>query len=173
MTISEEKFNRLPYRPGVGLMIVNKDLKVFVGKRIDSRNESWQMPQGGIDPGEPFYDAVKREMFEEIGTNNGDILAETKEWYKYDIPMYLVPKLWDGKYRGQQQKWFLIEYKGTDEDINLSVNDHPEFMEWKWSKMEELSEIVVPFKKDLYINVIAEFIDIIIELKRRKNEKDL
>lgn len=157
---------KLPYRPSVGLMIINDKFEVFVGKRLDSRTEAWQMPQGGIDDGEVPGGAVLREMKEEIGTDNAEILAETKQWYHYDLPFYLISKLWNGRYRGQRQKWFLLKYLGADEDIKID-NEHPEFIAWKWVKMEELPQIIVPFKKDLYISVIEEFRDVIISLKEK------
>ena len=165
----EQHINKLPYRPGVGLMILNPRLEVFVGRRIDSKLEAWQMPQGGIDDGEAPADAAFREMKEEIGTNNAKILAHTKQWYQYDIPFYLIHKLWNGRYRGQRQKWFLLEYLGTDEEINIHCA-HAEFVEWKWSKIEELPNIIVPFKRNLYISIIEEFRDIILSLKKNKQK---
>ena len=162
----EEEINKLSYRPGVGLMIINSKLEVFVGKRIDSKYEAWQMPQGGIDEGEVPEEAVFREMFEETGTDKIEIIDQTKGWYKYDIPPYLIQKLWNGQYRGQRQKWFLIRYLGDDSDFNLNSGEHAEFKEWKWVKMEELSHVIVPFKKKLYISVIEEFRDVIMELKK-------
>lgn len=155
---------KLPYRPSVGLMIINDKFEVFVGKRLDSKTEAWQMPQGGIDDGEAPRVSALREMKEEIGTNNAEIIAETKQWYHYDLPFYLISKLWNGRYRGQRQKWFLLKYLGADEDITID-NEHPEFIAWKWVKMEELPQIIVPFKKSLYISVIEEFRDVIISLK--------
>jgi len=163
----EEFLSKLPYRPSVGLMILNSNLEVFVGRRIDSKQEAWQMPQGGIDEGELPSESVKREMLEEIGTNKADILAETKQWYNYDLPSYLISKLWNGKYRGQRQKWFLLKFLGNDSEINIE-NIHPEFIEWKWVKIEDLPQIIVPFKKQLYISVIEEFRDVILDLKNAK-----
>ncbi len=161
---------KLPYRPSVGLMILNNKLEVFVGRRVDSKLEAWQMPQGGIDDGEDIVDAAFREMKEEIGTNNAEILAETKQWYKYDLPYYLINRLWNGRYRGQRQKWFLIKYLGKDEDININgVNI--EFVDWRWVKIEELTQIIVPFKRNLYISVIEEFRDVIISLKEKLSDK--
>ncbi|MCC2646760.1 MAG: pyrophosphohydrolase [Rickettsiaceae bacterium] len=158
----ENKINRmnLPYREGVGMMIINQYNKIFVGKRIDTKIEAWQMPQGGIDIGETPSRAALREMHEEVGSNKGVILAESKKWYSYDLPTFLIPKLWGGKYRGQKQKWFLIKFTGTDEDINLKTA-HPEFNAWKWTSLDRLPKIIVPFKRKLYQAVVEEFKDII------------
>lgn len=157
---------KLPYRPSVGLMILNDKFEVFVGKRLDSKTEAWQMPQGGIDDGEIPRGAALREMKEEIGTDHAEILSETKQWYHYDLPFYLISKLWNGRYRGQRQKWFLLKYLGADEDIKID-NKHQEFIAWKWVKMEDLPQIIVPFKKNLYISVIEEFRDVILSLKEK------
>ena len=146
----------LPFRPGVGMMIINKEKKVFVAKRIDSKSNGWQMPQGGIDLGETPSSAALREMHEEIGTPNGKIIAESKKWYSYRVPEFLVPKLWGGKYCGQRQKWFLIEFFGNDDEINLNT-EHPEFESWIWTDISELAKIVIPFKRKLYKEVIKEF----------------
>ena len=156
----------LPYRKGIGLMILNKNLEVFVGMRIDSKQEAWQMPQGGVDDGEELRDAALREMEEETGSRNAEILAETINWYSYDLPDYLVPKLWDGKYRGQQQKWYLLQFLGIDDEFNISSSHNAEFMQWRWSKIEDLPNIIISFKRDLYISVIEEFRDHIIKLKK-------
>jgi putative (di)nucleoside polyphosphate hydrolase len=151
------KYLKLPYRPGVGLMIINNQKKIFVGKRIDSKNPfSWQMPQGGIDLGETPSKAALREMEEEIGSGKGEIIAEAKNWYCYDLPPKIVPRMWDGQYKGQRQKWFLIKYKGLDSEINLQT-EHPEFSTWKWVKPNQLTKIVVPFKRSLYDAVLKEF----------------
>lgn len=146
----------LPFRPGVGMMILDKNNRVFVGKRIDSKSIGWQMPQGGIDLGETPSAAAMREMKEEIGSAKGKILAETKNWYSYRVPEFLVPRLWDGQYCGQKQKWFLIKFTGNDEDINISTKE-PEFSEWKWVTLDALLENIVPFKLKLYQQVINEF----------------
>jgi putative (di)nucleoside polyphosphate hydrolase len=149
-------YDSLPYRLGVGLVLFNHDKKILIGQRIDSKMNGWQMPQGGIDNGETPSQAVLREMEEEIGTNKGKIISEAKNWYFYDIPKYIVPKLWNGQYKGQKQKWFLIEFTGTDGDIKIDTINQ-EFKEWKWSNIDELMEIIVPFKKTLYKAVIKEF----------------
>lgn len=146
----------LPYRPCVGLMLLNQDNHVFVAKRIDTRAEAWQMPQGGIDEGETPQEAAQREMREEIGTDNAKIIAESVGWLEYDLPEDLIPKLWDGKYRGQKQKWFALRYLGKDADINIDT-ETPEFIEWKWVAMKELPELIVPFKRDLYQRLVQEF----------------
>jgi putative (di)nucleoside polyphosphate hydrolase len=146
----------LPYRKGVGMMIINQESKVFVGKRIDTKTRGWQMPQGGMNTGETPSRAVFREMKEELGTNKGEIIAESKYWYSYDLPEFLVPKLWDGAYKGQKQKWFLIRYTGSDEDINIKTAT-PEFYEWSWVDIEDLPVMIVHFKKKLYNAVLKEF----------------
>lgn len=146
----------LPYRPGIGMMIINKKKEVFVAKRIDTKMQAWQMPQGGINLGETPSKAAFREMQEEIGTSNAKILAESKIWYSYDIPKFLINKLWDGQYRGQKQKWFLMEFEGKDSDINVATNN-PEFSDWKWTNIQELQDVIVPFKKKLYKAVVNEF----------------
>ncbi len=161
---NEQYIKKLPYRPGVGLMILNQDLEVFVGRRIDSKTEAWQMPQGGIDDGETPEDAAMREMEEEIGTRNAEIIFKTKEWYKYDLPVYLISKLWNGRYRGQRQKWFLLKFLGQDSDIDITKHQQ-EFTEWKWVNIEDLPQIIVPFKKKLYITVIEEFRDVLLKMK--------
>ena len=142
---------KLPYRPSVGLMILNSKFEVFVGRRIDSKSEAWQMPQGGIDEGETPEKAAIREMKEEVGTDNAKIISKTKQWYKYDLPNYLISKLWNGRYRGQRQKWFLLQFLGEDREININY-ENAEFTDWKWVKIEELTNIIVPFKKNLYIS---------------------
>lgn len=148
-------------------MIINNKGQVFLGQRLDSKYEAWQMPQGGIDTAETPSSAVKREMFEELGCNKGEIIAETKRWYSYNIPEFLVPKLWDGKYKGQKQKWFLIKFTGKDTDININT-DTPEFEEWRWAEIEELPKLIVPFKKVLYEAVLQEFRPLIIDLVSSK-----
>lgn len=158
------KYDTLPYRPGVGMMIVNNNNKIFVGKRIDSKTNGWQMPQGGIDLGETPSAAALREMMEELGSDKGYILAESKRWYSYRLPKFLIPKLWDGRYCGQRQKWFLIRFTGSDNDINIKTK-HPEFDNWKWVNFDELLKNIIPFKHKLYQQVINEFKDILIKNK--------
>lgn len=146
----------LPYRLGVGMMLVNKDNKVFVGRRIDSSAEAWQMPQGGVDEGEGLAAAALRELEEEVGTTKAEILAESEEWHLYDLPVDLVPRLWKGKYRGQKQKWFVLRFLGEDSDINIQTQ-HPEFCEWKWVDIDVLPDVIVPFKRAVYMAVVDEF----------------
>ena len=146
----------LPYRPGVGIMLLNRDGRVFVAKRIDMISEAWQMPQGGIDEGEKPLEAAWRELGEEIGTAQAALLAESRGWYSYDLPDALIPKIWDGRFRGQKQKWFAMRFTGTDADINLDT-PHPEFSEWQWVERARLPDIIVPFKRDLYQALVEEF----------------
>ena len=145
-----------PYRPCVGICLVNDDGLIFAGKRIDNRSEAWQMPQGGIDEGEDAITACFREMAEEIGTDNAELLAEYPDWLDYDIPEPLANKLWGGTYRGQSQKWMLLRYKGTDGDINIET-EIPEFESWQWMAPEQLVKLAVPFKQDVYNALMAEF----------------
>lgn len=146
----------LPYRPCVGIMLLNKENMVFVGRRIDARSEAWQMPQGGIDEGENAAQAAMRELKEEVGTDKAEIMAESKELYSYDLPKNLIPVLWGGKYRGQQQRWFAMRFLGVDSDIDIAT-EHQEFCEWRWVSMKELPAIIVPFKRDVYSAIVEEF----------------
>ena len=154
--MKDETDLKLPFRPGVGMMIVDKNNRVFVGKRIDSKANGWQMPQGGIDMGETPSSAALREMHEEIGSDKGYIIAESSKWYSYRLPKFLISKLWDGKYCGQRQKWFLIRFTGEDSDINIHTK-HPEFDSWRWIEIKDLLDNIIPFKHKLYSKVIAEF----------------
>lgn len=144
------------YRPCVGMMVLNKENLVLVGKRIDSRAEAWQMPQGGVDEGEDIRVAALRELREEVGTDNVTILAESKDWLNYDIPTELVPQLWGGKYRGQKQKWFLMRLESDESAIDINT-DHPEFCETRWVAPHTLPSLIVPFKKALYETIVEEF----------------
>lgn len=146
----------LPYRPCVGLMLLNPRGAVFVAQRIDTRGDAWQMPQGGIDPGESPRAAALRELKEEIGTAHAEILAESEHWHAYDLPAWLVPRIWGGKYRGQSQRWFCLRFLGRDDDIDLDAHQ-PEFQDWRWVGLDALPELIVPFKRDVYAQVIAEF----------------
>lgn len=145
-----------PYREGVGMMVLNPEGKVLVGRRIDNDTEAWQMPQGGIERGENPATAAMRELMEEVGTNKVEIIAETNEWFYYDLPPQFSEKLWNGRYAGQMQKWFLMRFIGEDSDINIHTA-HPEFAEWAWNDHNTLSKLIVDFKKDLYARVVAEF----------------
>ena len=155
-----EQIARMPYRPGVGIMLVNQKGQVFIAQRIDNPGPAWQMPQGGIDKREEPLQAAWREMREEIGTASARFIGETKDWLTYDLPAELVPKLWKGKYRGQRQKWFAFRFLGTDRDINIAT-EHPEFSSWRWADLEELPAVIVPFKRQLYEDLIAEFTPLI------------
>lgn len=148
----------LPYRPCAGAMILNRDGKVFVGQRFDTRVEAWQMPQGGIDPGEDARDAAIREVGEETGIapEHVALIAQAPEPLAYDLPPELVGKIWKGKYRGQIQTWFLFRFTGTDQDVDIATAE-PEFRAWRWIEPAQLPELIVPFKKALYEQVIAAF----------------
>jgi putative (di)nucleoside polyphosphate hydrolase len=149
----------LPYRPAVGVMLLNSDGLVFVGKRIDQTMEGWQMPQGGIDDGETPAEAAFREMEEEIGTRKADLLREYDDWLAYDLPAHLLGIALHGRYRGQRQKWLAMRFRGEDKDINIATQE-PEFAHWKWLAIEALPRMVVPFKRDTYAKVIAAFRDL-------------
>nr|WP_114966604.1 RNA pyrophosphohydrolase [Alkalilacustris brevis] len=150
--------DRLPYRPCVGVMLINRDGLIFAGQRFDSAIPAWQMPQGGIDSGEDPRTAALRELEEETGIPPGqvDILDETEDWMRYDLPDHLVGKIWGGDYRGQEQRWFLMRFTGTDSEIALDT-EHPEFSEWRWLRAAELLEGIVPFKRDVYARLIERF----------------
>jgi len=158
MSITPPLHPALPYRLGVGIMLLNRQGEVFVARRIDMRSEAWQMPQGGMDAGETAQQTALRELEEEIGTAKADLIAESADWLTYDLPADLIPKVWNGKYRGQKQKWFLMRFTGSDGDINLET-EHPEFCEWKWAKPQQLTSLIVPFKQALYQKVLREFSD--------------
>jgi putative (di)nucleoside polyphosphate hydrolase len=159
----------LPFRPGVGAMLFNGEGEVFVGRRFGPRGSPrrgsrgayvWQMPQGGIDDGETPAMAVMRELAEETGTDKADIIAETKGWLTYDLPDDLMGVSWGGRYRGQTQKWFALRFTGVDADFDLNADGKPEFTDWKWVAMAELPRLVVPFKRRLYDEILAEFQDL-------------
>ncbi len=144
------------YRPGVGVMLLDRQNRVFVGRRIDVAGEHWQMPQGGIDKGETPRAAALRELKEEIGTDKAEFLAESERWLSYDVPPDIAGRLWRGRYRGQMQKWFAMRFIGSDGDIDLDAA-HPEFNAWKWVAAAELPQLIVPFKRQLYLDILAEF----------------
>ncbi|WP_375272144.1 RNA pyrophosphohydrolase [Sphingomonas sp.] len=150
----------LPYRPCAGVMLVNRDGRVFVGQRIDNTLEAWQMPQGGIDQGEDARAAAIRELGEETGVtpDKVSLIAEAPDELLYDLPPDLVGKVWKGKYRGQRQRWFLFRFTGEDSDIRIDTA-HPEFRAWRWAEPADLPRLIVPFKRALYEDVLAAFAD--------------
>ena len=154
----QKNFNNLPYRSNVGIMMVNEKGDVFVGQRLDNNQNAWQMPQGGIEAGEDPETAAYRELLEETGVKKQDVrfVASSSQWLSYELPEDLIPILWNGKYRGQKQKWFLFKFLGEDGDINIAT-EHPEFSKWKWISKENLLKEIVPFKQSVYENVIKEF----------------
>ncbi len=147
----------LRYRRGVGIMLLNAARQVFVAKRIDMPSDAWQMPQGGIDKGETPVAAAWREMREEIGTDRATLRAESRDWLRYDLPAELAPRLWGGRFRGQEQKWFVFDFAGRDSDIDIAQDRHPEFSDWRWVEMARLPALIVPFKRQLYTDLVAEF----------------
>ena len=160
MTTDDERARiaALPYRPCVGIVLMNGDGLVFGGQRIDTPGPAWQMPQGGIDKGEEPGDAALRELAEETGVGPRDVtaLAETADWLRYDLPLELVPKIWKGRYRGQTQKWFALRLDGADTAIDIA-QPHPEFSRWQWMTASALTEAAVPFKRAVYDAVFREF----------------
>lgn len=151
-----DAFAHLPYRKGVGVMLLNAQGRVFVAKRLDMTSEAWQMPQGGVDDGEDTRAAMWRELKEEIGTDRAEIIAESGDWLRYDLPDALVPRIWKGRYRGQEQYWFVLRFTGEDADIDLNTHE-PEFSEWRWADAQTLPDLIVPFKRDLYQQLVARF----------------
>lgn len=149
-----------PYRPCVGIILLNGDNHVFVGQRMDRMVEAWQMPQGGIEDGETPMQSSLREMEEEIGTNKAEFIAEHPHWLNYDIPVDLANRLWQGKFRGQTQKWLAFRFMGEDSDINIATPE-PEFRAWQWTSPRLLPSLAVPFKRDVYENILAEFSDLL------------
>ena len=146
---------QLPMRLGVGIIILNKNNQVFVGKRKDNAGDRWQMPQGGVENGEDFLSAMKRELYEETSIENIKIIKEIEQFYEYELPKNLVGIIWKGKFRGQKQKWFITKFTDNEDKINLKTK-HPEFIEWKWINVEMLPEVIVEFKKDLYTKLLKE-----------------
>ena len=149
MVKMEEKYKNLPLRSGVGIVVLNRENKVFVAKRIDNSQNFWQMPQGGVDDGEDFLSAAFRELKEETSIKDVELIQEIDRTITYELPDHLLGKIWKGKYKGQKQKWFLMRYLGNDDDINIKT-DKPEFLEWKWIELDMLTKIVVDFKLQVY-----------------------
>lgn len=154
--LSLEEIAKLPYRRGVGIMLLNRAGQVFVAQRIDSPGSAWQMPQGGIDKGESPRAAAVRELAEETGIATARILAQSRDWLRYDLPHDLVPKVWRGRYRGQEQMWFAMAFEGAESDIDIAT-EHPEFSTWRWAEAAALPGLIVDFKRPLYEAVVAEF----------------
>ncbi len=150
------EYSKRPYRPCVGIMLINDNGHIFGGQRIDNRAEAWQMPQGGIDAGEDVETACFREMREEIGTDKADILSIHPEWLNYDIPLPLADRLWGGRYRGQSQKWVALRYTGQNSDINIATEE-PEFFSWQWMSPADLIQLAVPFKRPVYEDIMTQF----------------
>lgn len=157
--MTPEQIAKLPYRPCVGVVLVNREGKVFVGQRAETTEPAWQMPQGGVDDGETAHDAALRELWEETGVNPAlvTIVAQTSGWIPYDLPYDVVVHKWKGKFRGQEQKWFLMRFNGTDDQVNIQTT-HPEFSEWKWVTPTEVVAAIVPFKRAVYEQVMAELV---------------
>ena len=156
----EEKFKNLPLRNGVGIIVLNKDNKVFVAKRIDNPKNFWQMPQGGVDKGEDFLTAAYRELKEETSIINVELIKEIEGTTIYELPDHLLGIIWKGKYKGQKQKWFLMRYLGDDSEINIKT-DKPEFLEWKWIDINMITKLVVDFKLDVYKEIEGKILKII------------
>ena len=145
----------LPLRVGVGAIVLNEYNKVLVGKRKDNPIDKWQMPQGGVDEDEDFYSAMKRELYEETSITSFKLIREIKKWLTYELPENLKGKIWKGKFRGQKQKWYILRFTGDDKEINVKTKD-PEFIDWKWIKIDELPQSIVDFKKKVYEDLVEE-----------------
>jgi len=145
------------YRPCVGLMLINRAGRLFIGEREGPAGNLWQMPQGGIDRGEAPRDAAWRELREEVGTDLAELMAESSSWYAYDLPPAMLPPRWGGSYQGQSQKWFAFRFTGTDQDIDLTAHTDPEFSRWRWADPAEVLALIVAFKRPVYEAVLAEF----------------
>jgi putative (di)nucleoside polyphosphate hydrolase len=155
---------RLPYRPCVGTMVFNRDGRVFVGRRTSGPEQfdadvqhSWQMPQGGIDSGEEPFRAALRELCEETNITSVTLLGESRDWLTYDLPPALIGIAWNGRFRGQRQKWYALRFTGSDAEIDIAAGHPPEFVAWRWAAVSELPDLVVPFKRQVYAAIVAEF----------------
>ena len=146
---------KLPMRDGVGIIVLNNDNKVFVGKRKDNPADNWQMPQGGLDKGENYLSAMRRELLEETSIKNVKILEEIDEFFEYELPTNLIGIIWKGKFRGQKQKWFIVKFTGEEKEIDLRTKNQ-EFIDWKWISPDKLPEVIVSFKKDLYLKLLKK-----------------
>tara|TARA_B100000989_G_scaffold294604_1_gene274004 strand:- start:174 stop:647 length:474 start_codon:yes stop_codon:yes gene_type:complete len=154
------EFQRLPLRSGVGIVVLNKDNKIFVAKRIDNPKNFWQMPQGGVDKGEKFFEAALRELKEETSIENVTLLKEIEGYISYELPDYLLGIIWKGRYKGQTQKWYVMRFNGNDDEININTKK-PEFLEWKWINVKDLTNVVVHFKLEVYKKIQKEITKII------------
>jgi putative (di)nucleoside polyphosphate hydrolase len=156
--MTPKEIANLPYRPCVGVMLINGDGLIFAGQRLDSNAPAWQMPQGGIDDGEKPRAAALRELWEETGVTSDlvEFIGKTNDWVTYDLPDELLGKIWGGKFRGQKQRWFLFRFKGEDDQINI-VTEHPEFSNWRWIAADEMIAAIVPFKRPVYEQVVQAF----------------
>jgi putative (di)nucleoside polyphosphate hydrolase len=146
---------KLPMRNGVGVILLNNKDQVFVGKRIDNSGDKWQMPQGGVEDGEDFISAMKRELYEETSIESIKIIKAISQTYQYELPKNLIGLIWKGKFRGQKQKWFIAKFIGNENEINLNT-EHPEFIQWKWIEIDMLPKVIVKFKKNLYLDLLKE-----------------
>ena len=151
---------QLPLRTGVGIVVLNKENRVFVAKRKDNPVDNWQMPQGGVDEGEDLLSAMKRELLEETSIYNIKILKKLDYWLEYMLPKNLIGIIWKGKYRGQKQKWFIVKFLGNDSEININTKN-PEFIEWKWIEIKHLPDVIVSFKKNVYLKLTEELKNLI------------
>ncbi|SMF08256.1 putative (di)nucleoside polyphosphate hydrolase [Tistlia consotensis] len=159
-SIDRAEAERLPYRLGVGVLLLDPGNRVFVAQRADMKTAAWQMPQGGIDQGEAPLPAAYRELQEETGVTSVELLAESRDWLAYDLPLDLIPKLWGGRFRGQKQKWFAMRFLGDESEIDIFGPDQ-EFTTWRWASLRELPQLIVPFKVELYRRLVEEFAPLI------------